>query len=34
MVVISQAKYSAYNAEVPRHTANTEWNTAEQAAKK
>lgn len=29
MFVISQAKYSAYNTEVPRHTENMEWNTVE-----
>lgn len=29
MFVISQAKYSTYNTEVPRHTENMEWNIVE-----
>lgn len=29
MVIISQAKYSTYTTEVPRHTENREWNTVE-----
>lgn len=34
MVPISQAKYSTYNTEVPRHTANMEWNAEEWSGNK
>lgn len=29
MVVITKAKYSTYNTEVPRHTENMEWSVVE-----